>query len=739
MPETTSDSSPARAICGLWIDPAGAAHLSIANASGSRRELVEPFSPFCWADADAAAQPLPDGVTVEVLNGPGRWNRLLRFPDVPSFRSFVNAPERTAFPVDWLRSLESQFLISRGETLFAGMRFGDLRRCQCDIETACSVPGGFSHPRRAEDRVLAIGLRFGESEELLTIGETTDDGERRLLEKFSEALVREDPDTIEGHNIFRFDLEYLRRRCQRLGLSCSWGRFGQEARVRSGRLRVAERWIDYPRCDIPGRMVFDTYLMIQLYDLTGREMVSYGLKEVALHLGISGEESGNERTYIDGRDIQSVFHEDRSRFLAYLSDDLRETRGIADLLLPTYFAQASAFPMTMQEAALRGSSSKVDLLMLQEYYRAGEALPEGVEVQGFEGAFAHSFERGVFKKVWHFDVASLYPSLLLNFNRNPVNDSLGAFIPLLKKLREYRLRYKNLARAAEAEEIRAEYEARQSSYKILINSFYGYLGFSGARFADGELAAAVTRGGRELLQELIRRFQKLGCRILEADTDGIYLTAPDRYSDPVPLLKEVTRGLPEGIELEFDGEYEAMFCYKAKNYALYTGKKIILRGSALRSRGMEPYLRDLTEYLIRWLLGLEKQPPKERVEEVRDRILRQEVSVEELARSENIGQNPEAYREAVEADSGKARRPALEAALKVKPVPRAGDRVTYYIAQSRTGGSRDWERATPISAYDPQDTPYDVGLYLRKLDDWVKRYEDYVCPPKERFVQGELF
>src|SRR5690606_1782049 len=107
-------------------------------------------------------------------------------------------------------------------------------------------------------------------------------------------------------------------------------------------------------------------------------------KEVALHLGISGEESGNERTYIDGRDIQSVFHEDRSRFLAYLSDDLRETRGIADLLLPTYFAQASAFPMTMQEAALRGSSSKVDLLMLQEYYRAGEALPEGVEVQGFE-------------------------------------------------------------------------------------------------------------------------------------------------------------------------------------------------------------------------------------------------------------------------------------------------------------------------------------------------------------------
>src|SRR5690606_22128294 len=107
-----------------------------------------------------------------------------------------------------------------------------------------------------------------------------------------------------------------------------------------------------------------------------------------------------------------------------------ETRGIADLLLPTYFAQASSFPMTMQEAALRGSSGKVDLVLLQEYYNAREALPQGAEVKGFAGGFARSFETGVFKNVWHFDVASLYPSLLLNFGRNPAGDSLGAFIPL---------------------------------------------------------------------------------------------------------------------------------------------------------------------------------------------------------------------------------------------------------------------------------------------------------------------
>jgi len=37
--------------------------------------------------------------------------------------------------------------------------------------------------------------------------------------------------------------------------------------------------------------------------------------------------------------------------------------------------------------------------------------------------------------------------------------------------------------------VRDEAQARQATFKILINSFYGYLGFSGARFGDGDLAA----------------------------------------------------------------------------------------------------------------------------------------------------------------------------------------------------------------------------------------------------------
>jgi len=78
-------------------------------------------------------------------------------------------------------------------------------------------------------------------------------------------------------------------------------------------MKVAERWIDFTRCDLPGRAVIDTYLLIQLYDVTAREMTAYGLKDAAVYFGITPE-SGEGRTYIDGAEIQQAFREKREIF-----------------------------------------------------------------------------------------------------------------------------------------------------------------------------------------------------------------------------------------------------------------------------------------------------------------------------------------------------------------------------------------------------------------------------------------
>jgi DNA polymerase elongation subunit (family B) len=704
-------------LCGLWIDDAGRVHTCTADAAGKRTEHAEAFRPFAWLKTET---PYP-GITFETLKGEGSFNRLAHAESLADFELFFKSiPDRAG--VDVLKPYESQWLLQRRARLYADLKFADLRRCQLDIETGAAEAGAFSDAKKPGDRVLAIGLQCGTRRELLTLAEETDDGEKRLLLAFNEMLRELDPDTVEGHNIFKFDLDYLRTRAKRHKVPCAWGRFGLPAEFRNSKMKVAERWIDFSRCDMPGRAVIDTYLLVQLYDVTAREMTAYGLKDVAVYFGITPE-SGEGRTYIDGAQIQHAFRDNREQFLAYLADDLRETRGLADVLLPTYFEQARAFPLLLQEAALRGTAGKVDLLFLEEYYHARASCPAPLgEIETFAGGFTRSFQEGVFKHVLHFDVASLYPSLLLQMGRNPKGDTLGVFIPMLKRLRDYRLKYKQLARTAPTAAERDEAQARQTTFKILINSFYGYLGFSAARFGDGELAAEVTRRGRELLQALIEEFQKHGCIILEADTDGIYLSTEGYFARPEELLGKVAAILPKGIELEYDGTYDAMFCYKAKNYALAANGEVTLRGSALRSRGIEPFLKRLSDQLIAYLLGVSPVSPAAEVALLRQKIAAREQPVADLAKAETLSQNPEAYEQWV-AGGGKPRRAAAEVALQMNPRPRMGERVSYYIGPKAKGQTSDWQRARPLASHGTgQAPPYDPDYYLVKIDDWIERY-----------------
>ena len=714
------------------MDDVGQVHVALATPSGGRVERTDVLRPFAWLNGSAT--PVPAGITLEELRGAAPFSRLAHAETLEAYESFIKSAKATV-GVDAVRPLENQFLIQRRARLYRDLSFGQLRRCQLDIETS-SADGSFSDASKAEDRVLAIGLRCAGQNRLLLLAEASDAAEKTLLSELNTALAEIDPDVIEGHNIFKFDLDFLRQRARRHKVPCAWGRFGQMASFRNSRLKVAERWIDFPRCDLPGRTVVDTYLLVQLYDITTRELTAYGLKDVAVYFGITDEDSA-ERTYLDGGKIAETFWADRARFCAYLEDDLRETQGLADLLLPTYFEQTRTFPILLQEATLRGTTAKIDLLFLEEYYHAREAVPVPQETAAFEGGFTKSYQEGVFKHVLHFDVASLYPSLLLNIGRNPRHDSLGVFIPLLTSLREYRLKFKLLARNASSADERAEAQARQTSFKILINSFYGYLGFSGARFGDGELAAEVTRRGRELLQALIEEFSRHECVILEADTDGIYLSAEKYFSEPEQLLTLVAPTLPPGIELEYDGRYASMFCYKAKNYALYDGKKVTLRGSALRSRGIEPYLKKLSRQLLRHLVGAEAESPLALLATFRRQLSVRALPVSEVAKSESLSMNPDAYERFI-AEGGKPRRASAEAALKMNPRPRMGERIAYYIVSKQKGQTSDWQRARPLEMFDAINAPYDESYYLEKIDDWVERYGKFIGAKPVGDGQGDL-
>lgn len=389
--------------CGLWVDKSGRVHVSREGGDGSRIESTEPLRPFAWFGRKFEETAL-DGMVWHQLEGEGVFQWVAHSPDLATHNTLVKEARGNA-PVDAVRPLESLHLLETQDRLFKHVEFGQLRRCQLDIETASS-DDEFRNADKPEDRILAIGLRFGDRDRTLVWEAMTNAAELRLLQRLNEVLEEEDPDTIEGHNIYKFDLDFLRRRAKRLKVPCRRGRFGQNASFRSSRLKVAERWIDFPRCDLPGRTVVDTFLLVQLYDISTRELTTFGLKDVAIHFGITAAE-GSDRTYLAGNAIHVAYHENRSAFLAYLADDLRETKGIANRLLSTYFEQVKTFPITLQEATLRGTTGKIDLLFWEHYYHANRSTPVPPEVTPFEGGYTRSFQECVFEKVLHFDVASL--------------------------------------------------------------------------------------------------------------------------------------------------------------------------------------------------------------------------------------------------------------------------------------------------------------------------------------------
>ena len=142
-----------------------------------------------------------------------------------SWRRFLEAAREPSRPQHALHDPVQQYLTQSGRTLFKGMRFEDLRRMQIDIETSLSADYAFSNPER--DPLLAITLSDSTGwEEIIVVEAGSPDSEPAALKRLCSLIIERDPDVIEGHNIFKFDLPYLSARASKLGISLFMGRDG---------------------------------------------------------------------------------------------------------------------------------------------------------------------------------------------------------------------------------------------------------------------------------------------------------------------------------------------------------------------------------------------------------------------------------------------------------------------------------------------------------------------------------
>jgi DNA polymerase I len=645
------------------VEPSGSDRVLVyrRNDAGKIEASIEPFLPWLLATRFEPWSVLRSQPQIVELEGNHPLRFLVRFPTWTAYGDALRAARDSGERIFDVSSPVEQYLITSGRTLFKGMVYEDLCRLQLDIETT-----GFD-ARDPATQVIVVALKTSHGhEELLVLG----DDEAALIAQLSERIAALDPDVIEGHNLFNFDLPFLTARAARFGLELRWGRDQSPIRIGENqrRFKAGPLSLPYTPAYVHGRHIVDTYQQIQRYD-TGGHLTSYGLKNAVEALGLTRP----DREFVPGDQIRDVWHTDRDRLLRYSLGDVRDVDILGRLAVPTEFYQTQLLPRSFQSVATGGPGGKINDLMVRAYVLQGHSVPLAQPPQDYPGGYAEILEVGSFSPVVKCDVESLYPSIMLADGITSASDTLGAYLPMLRELTQRRLHAKARSRETTGED-RAVWEGLQSSFKVLINSFYGYLGFGAGLFNDYEAARRVTLAGQRIIKQTVTALQEAGALPIEVDTDGVYFVPPAEVrteEDERAFIEKVAVQLPHGIRLGHDGRYRAMLSLRMKTYGLlsYEGK-IALKGSALRSRKMEPCFRHFLQVAARGFMTDDREAVRDAYFALGERIRSRKLDIDEFTQWSML--NTETI----------ASQPRLKRLLaRLNPQPKPGERLEIYERQ----------------------------------------------------------
>ena len=576
-----------------------------------------------------------------------------------------------------------QYLMLSGRVYFRGLAYEDLHRLQFDLETTSLDPH--------RGRIFLIAVK--DSRGFTTVLDApTQEDEPRLIRELCALIQERDPDVIENHNLFGFDLPFLEYRASVHSIPLALGRRGGPTLLekREETLAVGPEARKRTRYSLPGRELIDTLDAVRRHDFVVRDMPSYGLKDVARYFGIAS----SERVYLSGPKIFETYRQTPEQVRRYALDDVTEVDGLSRRLLGSPFALAGMAPRRYERLASAGPAMGVlEPILVRAYLRAGAALPcpagQAGGVNMHEGGAVYLFAEGVAAHVVKADVASLYPSLMRTFQIGPASDHLGVLLGILGRLTDLRLSHKEAARTAPAGSIEAnQHNATQAAMKILINAAYGYMGAgSMALFADSQAADEVTRGGREVLNQVLDALRERGMALIEADTDGVYFAVPAEWSEEQEqtLVNEIGSQLPAGIRLEYEGRYLAMFSHEVKNYALLTyGERLVVHGVALRSSRSEPFGERFLRQALPCLMHDDVPGLRQTYLDVVEALRARALPASDLAARVRLSKTPEAY-QAVRASHPEPQYEALLNAGRTRWYP--GERVRFYRVR---GGRYVW-------------------------------------------------
>ncbi|NPA76701.1 MAG: DNA polymerase [Candidatus Diapherotrites archaeon] len=443
--------------------------------------------------------------------------------------------------------------------------------------------------------------------------------EEQIISELNRLIRENDPDIIFTYNGDAFDLPYLKERAHVLGLKIPWGRDGSEPRIRrsgGGNTTV----------EITGRAHVDVFQIIQFMAAVG------AINTFKLDLeNVYKTVLGREKVKIEHRDIAEVWRSGNLEDLAlYNLQDSEACYELGMEFLPLYEELARITTSTLYNIVRMSTSQIVEWKLIQEAYVAGKIVPRKPKeeevrarmMQSYAGAFVRQPIPGLHENIVVLDFRSLYPTIIISHNVDPdtVNapycsreeayvspvghyfckEPKGLLPRMLEEVLKERFALKDRMKKMDKSdpEYRIVY-AKQQALKIIANSAYGYLGFARARWYSKECAEAITAWARKYIQDVMKKAEEFGFKVLYGDTDSVFLVLPEGWGveKAFEFLEKINAELPKPMTLEFDGFYKrGIFLTRRggqgaakKKYALIDEK------GNLKITGMEYVRRDWAE------------------------------------------------------------------------------------------------------------------------------------------------
>ena len=468
-----------------------------------------------------------------------------------------------------------------------------------DIEVQCE--NGFPNPQAAEEPFLSITLKNHQSKKFVVWGigdfeNKRDDvtyikceSEVHLLKEFLVFWERHQPDIITGWNTEFFDIPYLCNRIIKL--------FGEDEVKRLS-----------PWRSVYGREVFKMGRRHQVYDIQGVAALdyldlyrkfTYTAQESYRLDYIAFVELGEKKDGNPYETFSEWYTKDYQSFIEYnimdveLVDRLEDKMKLIDLLL------TMAYDAKVNYTDVLGSTKYWDVLIYNYLRQKNIVIPQkkhSEKAEKFEGAYVKEPQVGMHKWVMSFDLNSLYPHLIMQYNISPetlygqdkvkdmsvdklldktVDTSIlkgvtltpnGAlfktdkqgFLPeIMQTMYDDRVKYKKLTLQAKQEYENtkdpkllkdiSKYNNIQMAKKISLNSAYGAIGNAYFRYYDLLVAEAITTSGQLSIRWIERAVNQYLNKVLDT-TDKDYVIASDTDSIYVTFDELVNKVFPAGEE-----------------------------------------------------------------------------------------------------------------------------------------------------------------------------------------------